>query len=106
MRLVRSVAAGLVLAGAVAGSAGAQTAAQTGSQTAAAPSGAVACGGCHAGSGAGGIPSLNGLKSNEISAAMLDYKADRRAPTIMNRIARGFSEGEIKAIAEWLEAHP
>ena len=102
MRLVRSVAAGLVLAGAVAGSAGAQTAAQT----AAAPPGAIACGGCHAGSGAGGIPSLNGLKSAEISAAMLDYKADRRAPTIMNRIAKGFSEGEIKAIADWLEAHP
>ena len=102
MRLVRSVAAGLVLAGAVAGLAGAQTAAQT----AAAPPGAIACGGCHAGSGAGGIPSLNGLKSAEISAAMLDYKADRRAPTIMNRIAKGFSEGEIKAIADWLEAHP
>ena len=69
--------------------------------------GAVACGGCHAGSGTGdGIPSLKGLKSAEINAAMLDYKADKRAPTIMNRIAKGFSESEVKAIADWIEAHP
>ena len=76
-------------------------------QPALSPPGAVACGGCHAGSGTGdGIPSLKGLKSAEISAAMLDYKADKRAPTIMNRIAKGFSESEVKAIADWLEAHP
>ena len=106
--LVRSLAvAGVVLAGVALAWAALALALPAKAQPAAAPPGAVACGGCHATGGSGdGISDLKGLKSTDIASAMLDYKAGARAPTIMNRIAKGFSESEIKAIADWLEAHP
>ena len=72
------------------------------------PAGAESCTGCHAlhpGDG-GSLPSLHGLKAADITAAMLDYRNDKRQPTIMNRLAKGFSEDEIKAISEWLESQP
>lgn len=33
---------------------------------------------------------------------MLAFKAGTRAATVMDRIAKGFSDEEIRAIAQWL----
>jgi cytochrome subunit of sulfide dehydrogenase len=59
------------------------------------------CTGCHGqnGKSAGAIPTLAGQSEAQIRQAMLDYKNDRRAGTMMNRHAKGFSDDEIGAIA-------
>jgi len=70
---------------------------------AAAPRGAVACSGCHAQAARPDqIPSLSGRSADEIATAMLAFKAGTRAATVMDRIAKGFSDEEIRAIAQWL----
>ncbi len=66
---------------------------------AAPPPGASSCGGCH---GGGGMPVLAGQPAEAIAGAMLAYKAGERSPTVMDRIARGFTEAEIRAIAAWV----
>ena len=68
-----------------------------------APPGAAACSGCHRPAGAGGVvPAINGRPAGEIVAAMQAYRAGERSPTVMNRIAKGFSDDEVQAIAAWL----
>ena len=69
----------------------------------ASPPGATACLGCH-GPEATALPSLARLSSADIEAALADYRDGKREPTLMNRIAKGFSPEESKAIADWLAA--
>jgi cytochrome c553 len=76
----------------------------TGSAGAAeAPAGAAQCSGCHA--NAAGVetpvPSLKGRAATEIADATIAYKSGARQGTIMDRIAKGFSDEEIRAIAAW-----
>lgn len=73
---------------------------------AASPPGASSCGGCHAERGRpdSAIPSLHGQSAGEIAAAMRAYRAGERPASVMDRIARGFSEEEIQAIAAWRAA--
>jgi sulfide dehydrogenase cytochrome subunit len=68
----------------------------------AAPPGAAACSGCHG--RAGGVPPINGRDANELAAAMRDFRSGQRAATVMDRIAKGFSDDETRAIASWLAA--
>lgn len=70
------------------------------------PPGAAACSGCHAVPAREGaaMPSLVGLDAERIAAAMLAYRRGEGAPTVMDRIARGFTEAEIRAIADWIAA--
>ena len=72
----------------------------------AAPPGAAACSGCHAVRTIPGsaMPPIHGRPAEEIAAAMLAYRADERPATVMNRIAKGFSPDEIRAISAWLSA--
>jgi len=75
-----------------------------GSATAAdAPRGAASCSGCHAVKAGIDTPlkSLKGRKAAEIVEAMAAFKSDRQRATVMNRIAKGFSDSETAAIAEW-----
>ncbi|MEZ0472638.1 c-type cytochrome [Luteimonas salinilitoris] len=68
-----------------------------------APPGASSCSGCHAPTGAGdGIPGLEGLDADRIVADMRAFRTGAREATVMDRIARGFTEDETRAIAEWL----
>lgn len=87
-----------VLAVAAAGPAGAADAA---------PPGASSCSGCHAMPGRDGaaVPAIHGRPAEEIAAAMLAYRRGEASPTVMDRIAKGFSEDEIRAIAAWIAAH-
>lgn len=79
----------------------------TGSAVAAAeaPAGASSCTGCHAaGAGVEAMRSLAGRPQAEIDGRMTAFKSGREPATIMDRIAKGFSEDEIRAIAAWFAA--
>ncbi|QEP41900.1 cytochrome c4 [Ectothiorhodospiraceae bacterium BW-2] len=67
------------------------------------------CAGCHGTDGysAGGhMPSLAGLNSRYLYQAMVNYQNDVRPSTIMGRIARGYSDNELKAMAAYFAAKP
>ena len=72
-----------------------------------APPGAAACSGCH-GAGAAGtaLPPLQGLAPDDIVAAMQAFRSGQRAATVMDRIARGFTDEETRAIAAWIGRQP
>jgi cytochrome c553 len=70
-----------------------------------APAGAASCSGCHAPAGAGGpVPPLDGRAASDTVTAMQEFRAGQRAATVMDRIAKGFSDAEIQAIAAWYAA--
>jgi cytochrome c553 len=64
---------------------------------------AYTCVGCHGNKGVseGAIPSIDNLSAEQMAQAMQDYKSDKRPGTIMNRIAKGYTEEEIKAMADY-----
>ena len=71
-----------------------------------APTGAVSCSGCHASNPRvdTAVPPLNGRPAADIAKEMIAFKSGERKGTIMDRIARGFSDAEIQAIAAWYAA--
>ena len=73
-----------------------------------APPGAASCSGCHpAKTGVDtAVPRLAGLDATAMAAALQAFRAGRRPATVMDRIAKGFSDDEIKAIAAWFSAQP
>ena len=70
------------------------------------PAGASSCSGCHAASTKvdAPVPRILGRQPAEIIAAMQAFRSGERPSTVMGRIANGFSEDEIRAIAVWLAA--
>jgi cytochrome c553 len=70
------------------------------------PAGAASCSGCHAAS-AGvttPVPRLVGVDRMAIVTAMQEFRSGKRVATVMDRIARGFTDEEILAIAAWYAA--
>jgi cytochrome c553 len=67
------------------------------------PAGAAACSGCHPASTrvTSPVPRLAGLDRATIVRAMQDFRSGQRASTVMDRIAKGFTDAEIQAIAAW-----
>ena len=59
---------------------------------------------CHGpqGKSAEAVPPLMLGQKDFIQRQMLDFKTDRRPATIMNRIAKGYSDADIAAIADYL----
>jgi cytochrome c553 len=74
-------------------------------QAADSPPGAASCSGCHASNPRveTPVPPLNGRPAADIASQMIAFKAGQRPGTIMDRIAKGFSDDEIRAIAAWYE---
>jgi sulfide dehydrogenase cytochrome subunit len=70
------------------------------------PPGATSCSGCHPASATVNtpVPRILGREPDEIVAAMLAFRSGERPSTVMGRIAKGFSDDEIRAIALWLAA--
>jgi cytochrome subunit of sulfide dehydrogenase len=66
----------------------------------------MACSGCHpVGSGVEtSVPRLAGRKAEEIVAQMRAFRSGQRGATVMDRIAKGYSDAEVETIAEWYEA--
>lgn len=71
---------------------------------AAAPAGASSCTGCHG--GAGPVVALDGRPAAELVASMAAFRTGERPATVMGRIAKGFSDAEVRAIAAWFAAQP
>lgn len=64
------------------------------------------CSTCHGpgGRSPGAIPSIDRLGADAIRTSLLAFKTDTVQGTIMNRLARGFSDAEIDAVAGYLGA--
>jgi len=73
-----------------------------------APPGASSCTGCHAATKIPDsvIPRIAGRKSADIATALLAYRSGAVSSTVMGRIAKGFSDPQIDAIATWFAAQP
>ena len=50
------------------------------------------------------VPPLNGRPAADTVSQMAAFKSGERKGTIMDRIAKGFSEEETRAIAAWYES--
>jgi cytochrome subunit of sulfide dehydrogenase len=68
----------------------------------AAPPGAASCSGCHGAHVSTAIPSLEGRSPDEIADAMRAFRSGERPATVMNRVAKGFTDEETRAIAAWV----
>ena len=70
------------------------------------PPGAAACSGCHAAGAATAtsISRLYGRDAGELMTAMSGFRDGSLPATVMTRIAKGFSDDELRAIAAWLAA--
>ena len=67
------------------------------------PAGASSCSGCHA-AGARvdtAVPPIAGRSAADIVAQMQAFRTGQKPSTVMDRIAKGFSDAEIQAIADW-----
>jgi len=71
-----------------------------------APPGASSCSGCHPATAgvATPVPRLNGRDTVQITTAMTEFRTGKRPATVMDRIAKGFTDDETKAIAAFLAA--
>jgi cytochrome c553 len=49
---------------------------------------------------------LAGRSSEELAALLEDFKAGRRPATVMDQIAKGYSESEIEALADYFARRP
>ena len=70
------------------------------------PAGAASCTGCHPASSRVSSPvsRLAGHDRAAIVRAMQDFRSGQRAGTVMDRIAKGFTDDEVQAIAAWYAA--
>ena len=61
------------------------------------------CMGCHGfkGMGSGSIPRLAGLPKEVTAGKLMAYKSDALEGTVMNRIAKGYTDEEIQAVSEF-----
>ena len=68
------------------------------------PPGASSCSGCHppTASAETKVPPLRGQNPADIVTAMEAFRSGERPSTVMGRIAKGFSDEEIRAIAAWV----
>ncbi len=62
---------------------------------------ALNCRNCHAASESA-VPALEPFSAQQISQMLLDFKYDRKPATLMPRITKGYSDEELKAVADYL----
>lgn len=67
---------------------------------------AQSCAGCHgqSGEGEGGIPKIAGYDREAFVEVWEAFRANERPATIMNRIARGFTDDEVAVLAEYFSS--
>lgn len=63
----------------------------------------ITCAGCHGtdGRSTGAIPGIAGKSADYLNKAMLDYREGNRPSSVMDRHAKGYSDDEIKLIADY-----
>ncbi len=67
---------------------------------------AQACAGCHgqSGEGLGAVPRIAGKDRAVFIATWEAFRAGEKPATIMNRIAPGYTESEVAALADYFSA--
>ena len=67
---------------------------------------AATCANCHGtnGNARGDMKPLAGVAAGKIVAMLTDYKSGNPPATIMHQIARGYTDEQIKLIADYLAA--
>src|SRR5215813_11074863 len=67
---------------------------------------AATCANCHGTGGVsvGDLPSLAGKPRDEIMRAMQEFKSGARPATVMNQLAKGYTDEQIEALAGWFAA--
>jgi cytochrome c553 len=67
---------------------------------------AAGCSACHGldGKSSGAIPSLDRIDAATMTAKLKGFKAGELNATIMNRIAKGFSDAEIDSLVKFMVA--
>jgi cytochrome subunit of sulfide dehydrogenase len=67
---------------------------------------AAACANCHGPNGASvqGMPFLAGQSKGYIVERMQEFRAGRRPATIMHQIAKGYTDEQIEALANYFSA--
>lgn len=69
---------------------------------------AAACAGCHGPAGrapaGSAVPGLAGRDKSELVRQMQDFRQGKREATVMQQIAKGYSDQQIEAIAGWFAA--
>ncbi|MES9945417.1 MAG: c-type cytochrome [Candidatus Thiodiazotropha sp.] len=67
------------------------------------------CAGCHGTNGASAgkiMPIIGGMEKEYMQLVLEEFKTGERDSTIMGRIAKGYSDNELKAIASYLANQP
>jgi len=64
---------------------------------------AQGCAGCHGqdGAGQGTVAAIAGYDRAQFLTVWAEFRADARPATIMNRIAKGYTEAEVAALADY-----
>ena len=72
------------------------------------PPGASSCTGCHSATRIADsvIPRIAGRKASDIVQFMREYRSGAWPSSVMGRIAKGFDDHQIDAIAAWFAARP
>jgi sulfide dehydrogenase cytochrome subunit len=72
-------------------------------QSANTPAIALACASCHGpnGAGVGSIPAIARQDRAAFLQSWAAFRANERPATIMNRIARGYTDAEVAALADY-----
>ncbi len=66
---------------------------------------ASVCSGCHGDEESSpAIPGLQGLSAETLAAGFRRYKSESDGSSAMHRLARGYSDAQIQAIADYLAA--
>jgi len=67
---------------------------------------AQACAGCHgqSGAGEGSVPDIRGYQPDDFVQVWEEFRQGNRPATIMGRIARGYTEAEVAALAAYFAA--
>ncbi|MEW8505178.1 MAG: c-type cytochrome [Candidatus Thiodiazotropha sp.] len=67
------------------------------------------CAGCHGTDGASAgdaMPIIGGMEKEYMQLVLAEFKSGERDSTIMGRIAKGYSDNELKAIASYIASKP
>jgi cytochrome c553 len=65
---------------------------------------ALSCLNCHGpgGKSRGDIPSIAGKTEVFVKSAMVDFRDGKRPATVMTRLAKGYGDAEIDALAKYI----
>ena len=67
----------------------------------------ASCAGCHGtdGRSPGAIPDISGKSAEFIRTALQEFRSGERSSTVMGRHAKGYTDEEMRLIAEYFARH-